>query len=154
MFQFRLAPLLRLREAEEEKRKQALAEALTRRDAEKERLAAVETERGRCRQRLAREGAAMDFRERSLFGGYFDRLAREAETVQRDIEAAEEEVARRKAELADAARDRQILERLRERKRAAHHREELRRELTQLDELAVLGFGRRRTEEERECKST
>ncbi|MFP4030898.1 MAG: flagellar export protein FliJ [Desulfococcaceae bacterium] len=87
-------------------------------------------------------------------GGYFQRLAREAETVQRDIEAAEADVARRQGRLAEAARDRQILERLRERQRTAHHRAELRRELTQLDELAVLGFGRRRTEEERECKST
>jgi flagellar FliJ protein len=154
MFQFRLAPLLRLREAEEEKRKQALAEALSRRDQERGRLAAVKTERDRCRQRLVREGAAMDFRERSLFGGYFDRLARQAEGIQQEIETAEAEVARRQGELAEAARDRQILERLRERRRTAHHRAELRRELTQLDELAVLGFGRRRIEEERECKST
>lgn len=155
MFQFRLAPVLRLREATEEQRKQALAQALGERDALRERLAVVERERHRCHQRLIQEGAGIDFGERRLFGAYLDRLAGEAAAIAKEMDTAQSVVERRRRELADASRDRQVLERLRERRFTAYQKAEIRREQRTLDELAVIGFGRRRAEEEEtECRST
>lgn len=148
MFRFRLAAILQLRVAVEETRKRALAEALGERDAVLRRRSGLEAERDRCRERLIREGAGVPFVERSLYGGYLDRLARRTADIAEEQKRVEARVETRRAELAAAARDRQAMERLRDRQAEAWRRERERRERIQLDELAVVGFGRRRSEEE------
>jgi flagellar protein FliJ len=148
MFRFRLAPVLRLREAAEETRKRALAEALAALDARRKEFSELEKERERCRERLVREGGGISIAERSLYAGYMDRLSRRKAEIVAKLEEEEARVEKRRSELAVAARDRQAMERLRDRRAEAWRRTEERRDRARSDELAVLGFGRRRTEEE------
>ncbi len=75
---------------------------------------------------------------------YLERLAGRRAVAVRDLNASRDEVGRRRSDLEAAARERQALDRLRDRRRAEHDRESARAESAQLDELALAGHRRRR----------
>jgi flagellar FliJ protein len=75
---------------------------------------------------------------------YLERLAGRRAVAVRDLNASRDEVGRRRSALEAAARERQALDRLRDRRRAEHDREVARAESAQLDELALAGHRRRR----------
>ena len=74
---------------------------------------------------------------------YLERLAGRRAVAVRDLNASRDEVGRRRSDLETAARERQALDRLRDRRRAEHDREAARAESAQLDELALAGHRRR-----------
>lgn len=74
---------------------------------------------------------------------YLERLAGRRAVAVRDLNASRDEVGRRRRDLEAAARERQALDRLRDRRLAEHDREAARSESSQLDELALAGHRRR-----------
>lgn len=143
-FTFRLERVRQLRERGEDLAKQELAGALSRRESCEERLRAngAQLDEARAAQRdlAAATASAMDLiaRQRYLERVEADRVAGEQDLVRHDAE-----VDARRTSLREAARERQVLERLKERRRADHARELLRVEGEQLDEIALTIHRRR-----------
>jgi flagellar protein FliJ len=75
---------------------------------------------------------------------YLEQAQRTREARALELDRRDTEVAARRDALTEAARDRQVLERLKERRREDHNRESERRAGDALDELA-LGVHRRRS---------
>ena len=74
---------------------------------------------------------------------FFERVEAQRRLHARELEQREVEVANRDAELATAASEHEMLNRLRERHRGEHDREAARRERNVLDEIATTRFNRR-----------
>ena len=75
---------------------------------------------------------------------YLERLAGRRAVAVRDLNLSRGEVDRKRSSLELAARERQALDRLRDRRRAEHDREMSRAEGAHNDELALAGHIRRR----------
>jgi flagellar FliJ protein len=142
-FNFRLERVRALRESFEDQAKEDLASSLSTRTAGEAMLHAASE---RC-------GDAHDARRANVSGEVTgqDLLAAQAfvERTHRARLAAELELGRREAEvearrgaLIAAARERQVLERLKERRRADHNRESARLDGVLLDEIAITGHRR------------
>ena len=146
VFRFRLATLLRLRLAERDERRSDLAKALR----------AAEILRGE-RSSLNAEGAANVQLLRRLSGpggGNVDAMiqahryvailkARAAQLAAQQVQI-EREIERRRMILMEADRQVRVLEKLRERQAAEHHRRMDQLEARRLDEVGSLGFVRQR----------
>jgi flagellar export protein FliJ len=159
-FRFRLERVRALRQRTEDIARQELARAVFQLAGSHDRLCAVEDhlEQARAHQRLAsgqpptdRLAAGRSAAARSATVDAAELLARQAfvEHVEaqrtmgiRDLERHQADVADRDAQLGVAAREHQMLERLKERQRVAHEREAVRREGQQLDEIALERFRR------------
>jgi flagellar protein FliJ len=143
-FTFRLERVRALRERSEDLAKQELAGAMTRRGACEDRLRAtgVELDAARDKQRdLAAVGAsAQDLIARQL---YLERVERNRTIGEQELVASEVEVENRRGLLVEAARERQALERLKERRRLDHAREMARAEGAAMDEIALTLHRRR-----------
>ncbi|MDO8184488.1 flagellar export protein FliJ [Conexibacter sp. JD483] len=143
-FTFRLERVRALRERSEDLAKQELAGAMTRRGACEARLreTGVELDAARDKQRDLNAGAtsAQDLIARQL---YLERVERNRTLGQQELVASEAEVENRRGLLVEAARDRQALERLKERRRLDHARELARVEGAAMDEIALTLHRRR-----------
>lgn len=144
-FRFRLERVRALRERKEEIAKQELAQAMGRLCDSERRLREVNEQLARAHARQRGATAA----ERVVSGT--DLIARQAfvENVEqqrrhgmRDVRRSEGEVAQRGAALSLAAQEHKMLQRLKERDRADHVREVVRREGEALDEMALDRFRR------------
>lgn len=144
-FRFRLERVRALRERREDLARQELADAVTRLAGSRDRLRAVEErlEQLRAEQReatgLAQTVSASDLCARQAFVEHVE--AQRAGGVH-EMTRHEAAVAERGNELGRAARERQTLERLRDRQRGEHEREMRRREDLALDEIALERFRR------------
>jgi flagellar protein FliJ len=143
-FRFRLERVRALRERREEIAKQELAHAMDRLSESKQRLREVE-----ARLKQAHAGQRDAERDRTITSA--DLIARQAfvERVEQQRRHGGNEVTRSQGEVADrgtalraAAKEHQMLERLKERHRDAHVRELARREGQLLDEIAIDRFRR------------
>ena len=143
-FRFRLERVRALRERREDAAKQELAGAMLRhRRCEDE----VEASAGRLANARAAQvdatrivSSATDMLARQA---YLERTERAHQATRQDLQRHELELAAQRAALTEAARERQTLERLKQRRRADHEREMARREGLVLDEIAINGFRRR-----------
>lgn len=137
-FTFKLERVRALRERKEELAKEELAASLAiRLRGEAMLQAAVENvEQARGVQRAA-TGVAMSANELQAAQAYLERTERERESASLDLDRKDAEVDARRSALQNAARERQVLERLKERKRDEHRREADRREGVLLDEMAI-----------------
>jgi len=138
-FRFRLATLLRLREAARDERRSALAEAfqvddLLRRQREG---VAEELQRLKTLCRVAAGPGQVDV-DRLVEAHRFELALRaHGKALDRQREAVAAEIERRRQALAEANRDVRVLEKLRERQAGRHRKEQDRRERKQLDEVAL-----------------
>ena len=143
-FKFRLERVRALRESVEDQAKEELAASLSVRmkgeamlEAASESFAQAKATRRGATQ-IAASGdqlvAAQAYLERTEQA----RLAAELELGRREAEVDQRRIA-----LQSAARERQVLERLKERRKADHIRELDRREGVLLDEMAIVGHRRR-----------
>lgn len=143
-FRFRLERVRALRERHEDAAKQAFAGAMN--DCTRSEQRVQEAARRVALAREAQLGAAaapvsaMDLMTRQA---YLERSERAHRATQEDLHRREQTLIQRRRELAEAARDRQALERLKETRRADHEREQARIEAIELDEIAINGFRRR-----------
>jgi flagellar FliJ protein len=142
-FTFRLERVRSLRERAEERAREALAQelALRLRGAAVLEQALAATAAARDNGLAAqRSGApAGDLLATQLWIERSERVTREAA---HDLDRQDAEVAARRAALSGAAREREVIEKLKRRKAADHEREWARRAQNELDEIA-LGVHRR-----------
>ena len=143
-FRFRLERVRELRERREDEAKRALAAAMADHVRAEEELRAAERriESARAAQldatRASNSGTDLVARQ-----AYLERTETAAELSQNDFHATGAAVEDRRDALTQAARDRQALERLKERRQAEHVREAARVESIALDEIAINSFRRR-----------
>jgi len=138
-FRFHLERLRALRERGEDLAKQELAGALSRRHSCADRLRAMgeELASGFAARRAAAGGPASPH-ELLAHQAYLERVAQARAAGELDLDHHEAEVEARQDALREAARERQVLERLKERRRADHVRAEARAEGATLDEIALV----------------
>ena len=139
-FRFRLERVRALRERKEKLAQQELARSLSRLHSTREQLrdAEHELERARAEQRdtasVPGTIAATELQSRQAF---LERVERQRSQRELEVSRGEAEVASRGAELAVAAGEHEMLERLRTRRRTEHERDAARRESKVLDEMAA-----------------
>lgn len=136
-FRFPLERLRALRERGEDLAKQELAGALHRQARCAERLRAMgeEVAGAFAAQRAAATGPA-SAAELAAHQAYLERMEQSREAGRLDLDRHDAEVGARRDALREAARQRQTLERLKQRRRADHERELARAEGAVLDEIA------------------
>jgi flagellar protein FliJ len=138
-FRFPLERIRALRERGEDLAKQELAGALTRRESCADRLRAMGDEIAGAFQAQRASAAAGPASALDLVAhqAYLERMEQIREAGQLDLDRHEAEVDARRDALREAARQRQALERLKDRRRADHERAVARAEGVVLDEIAL-----------------
>jgi flagellar protein FliJ len=138
-FRFPLERLRALRERGEDLAKQELAGAMHRQASCAERLRAMgeEVAGAFAAQRAASANGAANAHELAAHQAYLERMEQVREAGRLDLDRHDAEVDVRRDALREAARERQALERLKERRRADHERAVARAEGAVLDEIAL-----------------
>jgi flagellar protein FliJ len=143
-FRFPLERLRALRERGEDLAKQELAGALHRQASCAELLRAMgEQVAGAFAAQRAASGGSASAADLVAHQAYLERMEQAREAGQLDLERHDAEVGARRDALREAARERQALERLKERRRADHERAVARAEGAALDEIAITQHRRR-----------
>jgi flagellar FliJ protein len=137
-FTFKLERVRALREQTEERRKEELAASLAHRIKGEAMLTAA-SQNVEVARRTQRETATAAVSGHDLLAAqaYLERVERERESASLALDRTDAEVDARRSLLQAAARERQVLEKLKERKRAEHKAEADRREGAALDEMAL-----------------
>lgn len=142
-FQFRLERVRALREREEDQAREELASSLAiRLKGEAMLRAAAEDVTGAQdarRQVAAAEASGADLR---ALQAYLERAERQHESASLELDRRDAEVDARRVALTVRSQERQVLERLKDRRRADHVRESERREGVLLDEIAIAAHRR------------
>jgi flagellar FliJ protein len=140
-FLFKLEPLLNLRRLKEEQARQAFAREV----AEQHRLEAELSVRTVRLEEAVRGAAAFELSARDLAQrqAFVERCERERAEAAARITVQAGRVEAQRAQLAELAREREAVERLRERAHERHEREEAQRQTAFLDELATQGYARK-----------
>lgn len=144
-FRFRLERVRALRERREDMARLALALAITQRSSSLDHLRTVEAhlEHARSEQRQATGvSATVSAAELQARQAFVEHVETQRVAGARELARHDSQVADRDAELGQVAREREMLERLKERHRAEHLRESLRNEGNLLDEIAIDRFRR------------
>jgi flagellar protein FliJ len=137
-FQFRLERVRELREHAEDQAREELASSLAiRMKGEAMLRAASESVNGA--QEARRQSSATHASGADLIAlqAYLERAERARESAELELGRHDAEVDARRAALAVRSQERQVLERLKDRRRADHEREHDRREGALLDEMAL-----------------
>jgi flagellar export protein FliJ len=147
VFRFRLERVRAVRERKEKLAQRELADAISRHSSTVAdlRTADAHVEHARTQQRaVAAQSEAVSATDLLARQAFLERVEAQRRLHARELEQREVEVAARDAELATAASEHEMLNRLSERRRGEHDREAARRELGVLDEIAVTRFRRSR----------
>jgi flagellar FliJ protein len=142
-FRFRLERVRALRERHEDAAKEALAGAMVqhRRCADAVALAAEQVAQARTAQ-LEAASTSISATELVARQAYLEKAEKVHQAGRRELYRHEMELNRRRDALTEAAKERQALERLKERRRRDHEKEAARLEGLVLDEIAINGFRR------------
>lgn len=139
-FRFRLERVRLLRQQAERAAQEELAASLGRRSEGERSLAdadaAVDAARGSART-AATSSTARSGSDLVAAAAYLDRVSTRRASAERELRARDADVDGRREALTAAARGRQVLDRLRGRRRAEHERAAERSEAARLDELAL-----------------
>jgi len=143
-FQFRLATLLRLREAARDERRAQLAQAYRAEQILREEQGRIDRELAdlQAQSRAAAGPGQLDVDCLLESRRYALVLQGRRQQVVRQEELVREEIDRRRQALIEANRQVRVLEELRRRQLQRHRDEENRREIKQLDELAARAAGK------------
>ena len=143
-FKFRLERVRALRESVEDQAKEQLAASLSVRMKGEAMLAAASVSHAQA-QATRRGATAVPASGSQLAAAqaYLERTQQERLAAELELGRREAEVDARRVALQSAARERQVLERLKDRRKADHIRELDRREGVLLDEMAIVGHRRR-----------
>ncbi|MEA2388374.1 MAG: flagellar protein FliJ, partial [Thermoleophilaceae bacterium] len=142
-FNFRLERVRALRERFEDQAREDLAASLSVRLKGEAMLRAASETYSRA-QENRRHTAAVEVSGEDLLASqaYIERASRMREAAELELDRRDAEVDARRTALLAAARERQVLERLKERRRADHRRESDRVEAGLLDEMAITSHRR------------
>jgi len=144
-FRFRLERVRAVRERKEDLARQELARAVAQLSGSQDRLRTVEDHLAQAHadQRLAAiESPTAGAAELLARQAFVEHIEAQRTMGMRELERHEADVAAHDAQLGQAAREHQMLERLKERHRVEHQREAGRRESGLLDEIALDRFRR------------
>ena len=138
-FDFRLERVRALREQLEDLSREELAQSLGHRlRVEAELQAALDDVDGAHRAHLQAVGQdGVSGRDLVAAQAYLERVGRKRDLAAEHLKQRDAEVAERREALTERARERQTLERLKQRKQAEHRLEAQRAESVTLDELAI-----------------
>lgn len=143
-FQFRLERVRAMRERAEDEAKEQLAQAMTEREKWASRMHEKSAAMATARQAAgASRAGSFSIGQLRAHEAFMDRTEREALAAELDLSRQDAEVGARRMALMDAARERQVLEKLREKEHKAFVREAERRESNHIDELALAMHRRR-----------
>jgi flagellar export protein FliJ len=139
-FQFRLATLVRLREAWRDERRTHLADAQRAEQLILERIAAIDEELSAARRQYLDAARARSINVDLLtdLARYELILKAQRQSADQQRQAVVAEVQKRRAALVAADRDVHVLEKLRETQQQRHGEQEALKEFKRLDELAVM----------------
>ena len=142
-FQFRLERVRALRERAEEQAREDLASSLAvRMKGEAMLQAAADEVTGAHDARRATSNANLSGAELLALQAYLERAERQRESAALELDRRDAEVDARRVALTQRSQERQVLERLKDRRRADHNREMERREGALLDEMALTAHRR------------
>jgi flagellar export protein FliJ len=144
-FRFRLERVRAVRERKEKLAQQELAASISRLSNCQAGLRSVEADlrQAHDEQRRAAAGEGLvDGGELLARQAFLERVEAERDQQALQLQRSEDEVADRNAKLATAASEHEMLNRLRERKRGEHDREQARKETNLHDEIAAVRFRR------------
>ena len=143
-FRFRLATLRRLRENHRDEQRGRLAEAYQAEAilAERRQQVADELDGVERLQRTVLHPGATDVNRLLDAQRYLLALRAQQGTLQNQMRLLDEEIERRRLAVVEADRQVRVLDKLEDRQREQHRREQLRLETKQYDEVAVLQAGR------------
>jgi flagellar FliJ protein len=142
-FRFRLERVRALRERAEEQAREELAATLSLRLRGQAMLMAASRQLDAARnERRATAGAPTTAADLVATQAYLEMAERAVDSAALDLDRTDAEVDARRDALTRAARERSVLERLKERRRAAHAADSARAEGAELDELAITRYRR------------
>lgn len=143
-FKFRLERVreMRVRAEDEAKEELARAMALRARSEELLREAAARVHAARSGQ-LGAAGAGVSIDQMLAHQAFIERSEREVRAAELELSRQDAEVVARRTALQEAARERQVLDQLKDKQEAAHRREAERVASNQIDELALAMHRRR-----------
>jgi flagellar FliJ protein len=140
-FRFRLERVRAVRERKEKLAQQELARSISRLSSSQAELRSAEAELAHAQdeQRTAASSSStMGGAELLARQAFLERIEGERERQREELQRSEAEVADRNAKLAVAASEHEMLNRLRERRRGEHNREQARKESNFHDEIAAV----------------
>lgn len=137
-FRWRLETVLKSKHRAEEQRQQDLAQAISQlnvEQAERGRIVALQMQ---CRQDLKQfQTGRLNVSDLAQINIYLDALERQCEKVETRIKEAQETVDVTREKLAQAVRERQVLEKLKTQDYQAFQKAERKRDQAMMDELAA-----------------
>jgi flagellar protein FliJ len=138
-FRFRLTTLLRLRENVRDERRQQFSAAQRAEDIVAARIAELDAELGNLREhcQTASRAGPINVDQLLAAGRYEMTLQAEKQTAQTQRAAVAAEVERRRQTLVEADREVKTLDKLQEQQLVKHRAEENRRDIKQLDAMAL-----------------
>lgn len=143
-FVFKLESVRALREQHEQQAQQELAQELSLRDLRAAELTAASD---RADQALAdstpETGASVPAHQLAARQAWVERVQRDKRSAQAGLDTQDTQVAAGRERLVSASREREVLERLRQRRLTAHRRDEARRDEATLGEVALTAHRRR-----------
>ena len=138
-FRFRLEQVRLYRKQLEEQAMQALAQAVAKRDALKERIRALQADMAEQHARLC-QAASLGAAERWMTQTYISALKADLDSARPALEEAEHVVDRCRTELVQKAKDRGLLDTLKEKQAEKHLQLERQQEQRTNDETATLRY--------------
>lgn len=146
-FNFRLERVRALRERAEEQAREQLASSLAIRLKGEAMLRAASADHHEAQEtRRKSSGSHVSGADLMAAQAYIERTQRAREAAALELDRRDAEVDASRSMLTEKARDREVLERLKQRKRVDHDRESERREGVLLDEMATIAAHRRAAE--------
>ena len=142
-FVFSLERVREVRAHEEDLAREAFAASLSLRARGVALLADAQARAAAAREQAMAKSAPLSGAALLSEQAWLERVQRSQEQAALELDRLGEELEQRRAALASAGQRRQVLERLKDRKRQAHQVESIRREAVDLDEIALNGHVRR-----------
>lgn len=137
-FVWRLETVLKSKHRAEEQQQQVLAQALSKLAREQSEKARIDELQVKCRQDLKQfQSGRLNVSDLAQINMYLERLDQQCQHIEKQIELAQKGVHQAREKLAQAVRERQVLENLKAQDYQAFKKEERKRDQALMDELAA-----------------
>lgn len=144
-YNFRLTPLLKLREHRERERQREHSEAVSKVLAHREVLKRNEQKKGEITEAgRGRLVGNVSVAEALVYSRFLLKLKRDALSEREILKGCEIEAEKKRRKLVEASRERKVYELLKEKQEARHYAEMERQEQIQSDEIASTAFVRKK----------
>ena len=154
MFRFNLETLLKYRTMIEEKAVLEFSEKVRILEKEKGVLEGISRQRGTIMlQFLESQGGDLSAADISTFVSYLHELKRKEQEQEAVVRRSAAEVEQKRKALVEAMKKRKVMETLRDKRYQAYRADQGLREFKELDEMRVIGHGRKRSREEMDRRS-